>query len=103
MYAIIKTGGKQYRVEEGQIIKIEKLAAEVGSSVEFDQIMLFSDDQGLKIGQPVVEGAKVVGKIIDQSKHKKIIVFKYKAKKRYRKKTGHRQPYTSVLVEKIEA
>ena len=103
MYAIIKTGGKQYRVEEGQIIKVEKLPAEVGTSVEFNEIMLFSDDHGLKIGQPVIEGAKVIGKVIDQSKHKKIVVFKYKPKKRYRKKTGHRQPYTSILVEKIEA
>lgn len=104
MYAIMKTGGKQYRVEEGQIIKVEKLAAEVGSNVEFNEIMLLSsDDNILTVGQPVVQGAKVIGKVIDHGKHKKIVVFKYKAKKRYRKKTGHRQPYTSVLVEKIEA
>lgn len=104
MYAIMKTGGKQYRVEEGQIIKVEKLAAEVGSNVEFNEIMMLSsDDNILTVGQPVVQGAKVIGKVIDHGKHKKIVVFKYKAKKRYRKKTGHRQPYTSVLVEKIEA
>lgn len=104
MYAIMKTGGKQYRVEEGQIIKVEKLTAEVGSNVEFNEIMLLSsDDNILTVGQPVVQGAKVIGKVIDHGKHKKIVVFKYKAKKRYRKKTGHRQPYTSVLVEKIEA
>lgn len=104
MYAIMKTGGKQYRVEEGQIIKVEKLVAEVGSNVEFNEIMMLSsDDNILTVGQPVVQGAKVIGKVIDHGKHKKIVVFKYKAKKRYRKKTGHRQPYTSVLVEKIEA
>ncbi len=103
MYAIIKTGGKQYRVEEGQIIKIEKLDVEEGSNVEFSEVMMVSTDDGLTVGTPVVEGAKVTGKVIDHGKNKKIIVFKYKAKKRYRKKTGHRQPYTRVLVEKIDA
>lgn len=103
MYAIIKTGGKQYRVEEGMIIKVEKLDAEDGTSVVFDEIMMVSTDNDLKVGKPVVEGAKVTGKVLGQGKEKKILVFKYKAKKRYRVKTGHRQPYTKVLVEKIEA
>jgi len=103
MYAIIKTGGKQYRVEEGQIIKIEKLSAEEGENVEFDQILAVSDDDGLKAGSPMIEGASVNGKVIDQGKNKKIVVFKYKPKIRYRKKTGHRQPYTRVLIEDINA
>lgn len=103
MYAIIKTGGKQYRVEEDQIVKVEKLPAEVGETVEFDQVLSVVDGSDSKFGKPVVEGAKVTGKVIEQGKNKKIIVFKYRRKKRYRKKTGHRQPYTRVLVEKIEA
>lgn len=103
MYAIIKTGGKQYRVEEGQIIKIEKLSAEEGDKVEFDKVLAVSDDNGLKAGSPMLDEASVKGKVIEQGKNKKIIVFKYKPKIRYRKKTGHRQPYTRVLVEDINA
>jgi len=103
MYAIIKTGGKQYRVEEGQIIKIEKLSAEEGDNVEFDQVLALSDDDGFKAGSPLLDGASVKGKVIEQGKHKKIIVFKYKPKIRYRKKTGHRQPYTKVMIEEITA
>ncbi|MFI5359653.1 MAG: 50S ribosomal protein L21 [Halanaerobiales bacterium] len=103
MYAIIKTGGKQYRVEEDMIIKVEKLPAEVGETVEFDQVLSVVDGNGARFGQPVLEGAKVTGKVLEHGKHKKIIVFKYRRKKRYRKKTGHRQPYTKVLIEKIEA
>lgn len=103
MYAIIKTGGKQYRVEEGQIIKIEKLSAEEGENVEFDQVLALSDDNGFKAGSPLVDGAAVKGKVIEQGKNKKIVVFKYKPKIRYRKKTGHRQPYTKVLIEDINA
>mgnify|MGYP006426577191 FL=1 len=103
MYAIIKTGGKQYRVEEGLIIKIEKLSAEEGEDVEFDQVLALSDDNGFKAGSPLVDGASVRGKVIEQGKNKKIIVFKYKPKIRYRKKTGHRQPYTRVLIEDINA
>ncbi len=103
MYAIIKTGGKQYRVEEGQIIKIEKLSAEEGDNVEFDQVLALSDDSGFRPGSPLVDGASVKGKVIEQGKNKKIVVFKYKPKIRYRKKTGHRQPYTKVLIEDINA
>ena len=103
MYAIIKTGGKQYRVEKGQMIKIEKLSAEEGENVEFDQILALSDDNGFKAGSPLVDGASVKGKVIEQGKNKKIIVFKYKPKTRYSKKTGHRQPYTKVLIEDINA
>lgn len=102
MYAIIETGGKQYRVEEGRYIKIEKLDNEEGSNVEFDKVLMVKDGE-LKVGKPYVDGAKVSGKVIEQGKDKKVVVFKYRAKKRYRKKTGHRQPYTKVLIEKIEA
>lgn len=103
MYAIIKTGGKQYRVEEGNIINIEKLKAQEEEQVEFNEVLVVSKDDELTIGTPVVEGAKVVGKVLEQGKDKKIIVFKYKAKKDYRKKQGHRQPFTRILIEKIEA
>ena len=103
MYAIIKTGGKQYRVEEGRIVKVEKLPVEVGETVEFDQVLSLVDDNDAKFGEPILEGARVTGKVIEQGKDKKVIVFKYRRKKRYRKKTGHRQPYTRVLIEKIEA
>ncbi|HHU93115.1 MAG TPA: 50S ribosomal protein L21 [Halanaerobiaceae bacterium] len=103
MYAIIKTGGKQYRVEEEMIIKVEKLPVEAGETVEFDQVLSVVDDNGARFGNPVLEGAKVIGKVLEQGKNKKVIVFKYRRKKRYRKKTGHRQPYTKVLIEKIEA
>ena len=103
MYAIIKTGGKQYRVEEGQIIKIEKLPVAESETVEFDRVLSVIDGENNKFGQPFVEGAKVTGKVIEQGKNKKIIIFKYRPKKRYRRKTGHRQPYSRVLIEKIEA
>ncbi|MGM0603133.1 MAG: 50S ribosomal protein L21 [Bacillota bacterium] len=103
MYAIIKTGGKQYRVKEDQIIKVEKLPVEEGETVEFDNVLALSNDDGFKTGTPFVEGASVKAKVIEQGKNKKIVVFKYKPKIRYRKKTGHRQPYTKVLIESIEA
>ena len=103
MYAIIKTGGKQYRVKEDQIIKVEKLPVEEGETVEFDNILAISNEDGFTAGSPFVEGASVKAKVIEQGKNKKIVVFKYKPKIRYRKKTGHRQPYTKVLIESIEA
>ncbi len=103
MYAIIETGGKQYRVEEGQVINIEKLEAQVGDEVIFDKVLAVNTGDDLKVGTPLVKGAKATAKVLRQDKHKKIIVFKYKAKKNYRKKTGHRQSYTQVKVERIEA
>lgn len=103
MYAVIKTGGKQYTVEVGQSVRIEKLNAEVGANVEFDEVLLVSNDGDLKVGTPVVEGAKVKATVEAQDKAKKIVVFKYKAKKNYRKKKGHRQPYTQVKIDAIEA
>ena len=102
MYAIIETGGKQVRVEEGQAIYIEKLNAEAGETVTFEKV-LFVGGESVKVGSPVVEGATVTAKVEKQGRAKKITVFKYKAKKNYRKKQGHRQPYTKVTVEKINA
>ena len=102
MQAVIATGGKQYLVKEGDIIRIEKLDQEKGKKVEFDQILMVDKDGEHIIGRPLVEKAKVVGKVLNQDKAKKIIVFKYKSKKNYRKKTGHRQPYTEILIEKIK-
>ncbi|GAA0084243.1 MULTISPECIES: 50S ribosomal protein L21 [Clostridium] len=103
MYAVLSTGGKQYRVQEGDVIFVEKLDAEVDSTVELTEVLAVSNGEALKVGTPVVEGAKVVAKVVAQGKAKKITVFKYKAKKDYRKKTGHRQPYTKLVIEKIEA
>ena len=100
MYAIIKTGGKQYVVEEGKVISIEKLDVEEGAEVTFDEVLLVSGDD-VKIGQPNVAGAKVTGKVLEQGKERKIRIFKYKAKSNRRQ--GHRQPFTKVKIEKIEA
>ena len=103
MYAVLTTGGKQYRVQEGDVLFVEKLNAEVDSTVELTEVLAVSNGETLKVGAPVVEGAKVVAKVIAQGKAKKVTVFKYKAKKDYRRKNGHRQPYTKLVVEKIEA
>ena len=102
MYDIIKTGGKQYRVQEGDSIFVEKLAADVDSEVVFDQVLAVVNDGDVKVGAPVVEGAKVTAKVLEQGKQKKIRIFKYKAKSNYRRRMGHRQPYTKVTIEKIE-
>ena len=103
MYAIIETGGKQFKVAEGDVLKVELLHAEAGETVEIDKVLLVNKDGQLTVGKPYVEGAKVTLKVEENGKGKKIIVFKYKAKKNYRKKKGHRQPYTKVTVEKMEA
>ncbi|MDO5047382.1 MAG: 50S ribosomal protein L21 [Anaerococcus sp.] len=100
MYAIIKTGGKQYKVSEGDLVRVEKLANEVGDTVEFDQVLMVSGDD-VKVGAPFVENAKVTATVEDQNKAKKVVVFKYKPKKQYRKKHGHRQPYTLVKIDSI--
>jgi LSU ribosomal protein L21P len=104
MFAVVLTGGKQYRVQEGDVLFVEKLNAEVDSTVELNEVLAVSKENGeLVVGKPVVEGAKVVAKVVAQGKAKKIIVFKYKRKKDYRRKQGHRQPFTKIVVEKIEA
>lgn len=100
MYAIIATGGKQYRVSEGDVIYIEKIDAQVDSTVSFD-VLLMGNDGDAKIGTPVVEGVKVEGKVVGQIRGEKIVVYKYKSKKNYRRKQGHRQPYTKVEITKI--
>ena len=100
MYAIIATGGKQYRVSEGDVIYIEKIDAQVDSTVSFD-VLLMGHDGDVKIGTPVVEGVKVEGKVVGQIRGEKIVVYKYKSKKNYRRKQGHRQPYTKVEITKI--
>lgn len=100
MYAIIKTGGKQYKVEPDRFVDVEKLDAEVGAEVTFDALMVVDGDV-TTIGTPVVDGVKVVGKVLAQDKAKKVVVYKYKPKKDYRKKQGHRQPYTRVLITSI--
>ena len=101
MYAIIKTGGKQYCVEEGKIITVEKLDVAAGDEVTFEEVLLISCD-AVKIGQPTVAGAKVTAKVLAQGKEKKIRIFKDKAKSNYRRRQGHRQPFTKVQIEKIE-
>lgn len=103
MYAIIETGGKQYKVQEGDVLFIEKLNVEAGEAVEFDKVLAVSNGEELTVGAPVVEGAKVEATVEKNGKAKKIIVYKYKAKKDYRKKQGHRQPYTKVVINKINA
>ena len=103
MYAVVATGGKQYRVAEGDILRVEKLAGDVGETVAFDKVLIFSDGENVKIGQPEVDGVTVHGQIVAQGKSKKILVFKYKRRKRYRRKQGHRQPFTAVRIERIEA
>lgn len=101
MYAVIETGGKQYRVQEGDVVFVEKLNASEGDLVSFDNVLVFSNDDEFKVGKPFVEGAKVEATVLSQGKDKKIVVFKYKAKKNYSKKQGHRQPHTKVKIEKI--
>ena len=101
MYAVIKTGGKQYRVQQGDVIYIEKLDVQEGDAVNFDVLML-GDEGNVTIGAPTVKGAKVEGKVVGQVKSAKVVVFKYKAKKNERKKQGHRQPYTKVEITAVQ-
>lgn len=101
MYAIIETGGKQYKVEEGQELVIEKLAAEADETVTVDKVLLVNKDGAITVGKPFVEGAKVNLKVVENGKARKITVFKYKPKKNYRRKKGHRQPFSRVVVESI--
>lgn len=102
MYALIETGGKQYRVEKDQVLSIEKLPAEEGETVTFDKVLLVRKEDDVKIGTPYVKGAKVTGKVIKHGRGKKIVVFKYKPKKNYKRKKGHRQPFTQVVIENID-
>lgn len=101
MYAVIKTGGKQYRVAQGDEVKIERLPGEVGDSVTFDQVLLTSDGDDVKVGQPFVENTKVVGQITRQDKDKKVVITKYKKRKGYRRKNGHRQEFSLIKINDI--
>lgn len=103
MYAIVRTGGKQYQVEAGDTLRVEKLLGEVGDTVELADVLLVVDGETVRIGQPKVEGAKVVARIVEQGRHKKIIVFKKKRRKGYQVKKGHRQMYTALNIETITA
>jgi large subunit ribosomal protein L21 len=101
MYAIIESGGKQYRVAEGDVIRCDLVASEVGSDVTFDRVIAAGSGDALKVGTPTVDGARVSGTVVRQGKDKKILVFRYKPKKRVRKLNGHRQPYAEVKITKI--
>ncbi len=101
MYAVIETGGKQYRVKEGDELIIEKLEKAAGASVEFDKVLVCGEGSDIKVGTPTVAGAKVSASVVENGKGDKVIIYKYKAKKDYRKKQGHRQPYTKIKIEKI--
>ncbi|GGC92851.1 50S ribosomal protein L21 [Thalassobacillus devorans] len=103
MYAIIETGGKQFKVEEGQTIYVEKVSGENGDSVTFDNVLFIGGGDDVKVGAPFVDGASVTAKVEKQGRQKKITVFKYKPKKNYKRKQGHRQPYTKLTIDKINA
>ena len=103
MYAVIETGGKQYRVQEGDVITIEKLNVAAGDDIAFDRVLVLSDGEKVQVGTPIVESAKVFGTVVENGKGEKVIIFKYKSKKDYRKKQGHRQPYTMVKIDSLSA
>ncbi len=102
MYAIIATGGKQYRVSQGDVIYIEKIEKDADSKLSFDVLMV-GGDEGVKVGSPILDGAMVEGKVLGQVKGEKIVIYKYKSKKNYHRKAGHRQPYTKVEITAINA
>ena len=101
MYAVIETGGKQYRVQEGDKFRVERLEGEAGSEVVFDKVLMVGGDDGVRIGKPYVEGASVRAEVVDQARAGKVLVFKYKSKKNYRRMRGHRQYYTEVVIHGI--
>lgn len=101
MYAVVETGGKQYKVSEGDLLTVEKLSVEEGEKVVLDKVLLYSNGDDMKVGAPYVEGAKVEADVVKNGKGEKIIIFKFKSKKNYRKKQGHRQPYTTIKIASI--
>ena len=103
MYAVVSTGGKQYKVQEGEVLRIEKIPGNVGDTVSFDRVLMIADGDNVNIGQPVLDNVAVDAHIVEQGKAKKILVFKYKRRKRYRRKQGHRQQYTAVKIDRINA
>lgn len=102
MYAVIQTGGKQYRVAKGDVIRVEKLPVEVGQSIDFDQVLMLSDGEKQQLGQPLVSGAKVKGEVLEQKRAKKLFILKFKRRKHHMKRQGHRQSYTAVRITDIE-
>ena len=102
MYAVVNTGGKQYKVQEGDTLRFEKMEGDVGSEIMFDQVLMASDGDKVEVGRPLLANVEVKGHIIEQGKAKKIIVFKYKRRKRYRRKQGHRQQYTAIQIDSIK-
>jgi large subunit ribosomal protein L21 len=102
MYAVFQSGGKQYQVEPGKVIKLEKLPGEVGAAITLDQVILVGDGDQVEIGHPLLKDTTVCGRIVEQGRHRKILVFKHKRRKDYRKQQGHRQHYTAVLIQSIE-
>jgi large subunit ribosomal protein L21 len=103
MYAIIRTGGKQFRAEPGKTIRVPSLKAEIGDAITFDDVLVAATDDGVKVGAPKVDGVTVTGEVVEHGKDKKIIVFKWKRRKNYRRKQGHRQKYTTVRIDEIQA
>lgn len=103
MYAVVVSGGKQFKVREGDILKVEKIPGKIGDPISFDNVLLYSDGENLRIGQPIVDNIKVTGHVVEQGKAKKIIVFKFKRRKGYRRKQGHRQQFTAVKIDGISA
>lgn len=103
MYAIVETGGKQFRVSKGDVIRVEKLAVEEGDSIALDQVMMLQSEAGTVIGNPYIDGASVNARVVENGKSKKVVIYKYKAKKNYRKKQGHRQPFTELEIVEISA
>jgi large subunit ribosomal protein L21 len=103
VYAVVRTGGKQYRVEEGRAIKVDRLPGSPGDTIELAEVLLMGDGESLTVGAPTVAGARVLGTIAEQGRAQKVVVFRYKAKTRQRKKTGHRQPFTKLIVSDILA
>ncbi len=102
MYAVIASGGKQYKIETGEVLRLEKISGEVGDKISFDNVLMFSDGENVQVGQPALENVAVQGHIVEQDKAKKIIVFKYKRRKRYRRTQGHRQQFTAVQIDSID-
>ena len=103
MYAVIETGGKQYRVAEGDTLYVEKLDGDVGDTVSFDRVLLVADGENVNIGRPVVSGAEVTGEIVGHGRDKKVIVFKFKRRKDYRRRNGHRQAFTAVRINALKS
>ncbi len=101
MYAVVKTGGKQYKVKEGDIFRVEKLPGEIGTEIAFEDVLMISDGENVQVGTPCLDNVTVKGTVVEQGQAKKIIVFKYKRRKRYRRKQGHRQQFTTIKVDSI--